>query len=422
MPPAANAGGQPPGRPPGGVKTSSQFQPTKDLVFNVTVPADASTVSVIDAVADVVGLPNVYMVQHLGGAKFQCTVYTSAAMQQLLRHGGLSICGKTVAIEALAPRLTRVACLSLPGYVTDEHLLRALAPYGKVVGIERPTTVDRPTVKNGHRVVQIEMKPEKPVPNFIRVLEHRVICDYPGVLRVCSRCKKAGHYRKDCKEDFCGRCSTFGHTTGSCTAKCRRCRGDHATADCVKPRSFAEVLAGRERRERSAAMEQDGGSDGNTLMGQDGDSEGTTLTEQDGGSEGSTLTSRAASAAEPTAPPESEASQDDSRTKELPPTHVTPTDALQATTAERNPTSEGSSCGSPRPLVIVEDEFCMETNQEEEFHHSKTDGVKDDEFMDSDCSVSSGEVKAARNEIRREHQAKRMKKEESRQSSDDEDT
>ncbi|KAH9384639.1 hypothetical protein HPB48_026649 [Haemaphysalis longicornis] len=111
-------------------------------------------------------------------------------MEQLLRHGGLSICGKTVAVEALAPRLTHVACLSRPGYVADEHLLGAMAPYGKVVAVVGPATVDRPTVRNCHRIVQIEMKPEKPVPNFTRVLEHRVICDYPGVLRVCSRCKK----------------------------------------------------------------------------------------------------------------------------------------------------------------------------------------------------------------------------------------
>ncbi|KAH9365181.1 hypothetical protein HPB48_008946 [Haemaphysalis longicornis] len=121
------------------------------------------------------------------------------------------------------------------GYVIDEHLPRPLTPCGKVIKTKQPATVERPTIQNGHRVVRIEMKPEKPVPKLIRVLEHRDICDYPRVLRVCSRCKKAGHYRNDCKEDFCGRCSTFGHTTESCTAKCRRCRGDYATADCVKP-------------------------------------------------------------------------------------------------------------------------------------------------------------------------------------------
>ncbi|KAH9375597.1 hypothetical protein HPB48_021592 [Haemaphysalis longicornis] len=188
--PADSMGGQTPRRPPGGVKmkTSPSFRPTKDLAFNVTVSADASAVCVIDA--DVVGLPTVYMVQHLGKVEFQCTVHTSAAMEKLLRHGGLSICGKTVAIEALAPGLTRVACLSLPGYVTDEHLLSSMAPNGKVVAVERPATVDHPTVRNSHRIVQIEMKLEKPVPNCIPVLEHHVMCDYHGVLRVCNRCKK----------------------------------------------------------------------------------------------------------------------------------------------------------------------------------------------------------------------------------------
>lgn len=117
------------------------YRPRTSSSTSPCLHADASAVSVIDAIADVVGLPNV--VQHLGGVKFQCTVYTSAAMEQLLRHGGLSICGKTVAIEALAPRLTRVACLSLPGYVADEHLLRAMAPFGKVFAVERPATVDR---------------------------------------------------------------------------------------------------------------------------------------------------------------------------------------------------------------------------------------------------------------------------------------
>ncbi|KAH9369137.1 hypothetical protein HPB48_018886 [Haemaphysalis longicornis] len=163
-------------------------------------------------------------------------------------------------------------------------------------------------VRNGHRVVQIEMKSEKSVPNFIRVLEQRVICDYPGVLLVCSRCKKAGHYRKDCTEDFCGWCSMYGHTTGSCTARCRRCRGDHTTADCVKPRGFAKVLVGRERPERSVTMEEDGEKDGNTPL------------------------SSAASAGEPVAPSQNEANQDEPQSKKSRPPHVTATDALQATT------------------------------------------------------------------------------------------
>ncbi|CAN7937973.1 unnamed protein product, partial [Ixodes hexagonus] len=114
-------------------------------------------------------------------------------MSQLQAHGDLSICGQKAALESLTPRVTRVACMSLPGYVPDDYLVRALAPYGKLVKIERTKHIDRPTVRTGIRIAWMEMRPDKPVPNSIRILEHRVTCDYPGITRVCSRCKEPGH-------------------------------------------------------------------------------------------------------------------------------------------------------------------------------------------------------------------------------------
>ncbi|KAG0441767.1 hypothetical protein HPB47_015857 [Ixodes persulcatus] len=224
------------------------FQPTKALVVNLEAPDAASSVNIIDALSEVVGLRQVFMVQHLQGSRFQVTLYTATAVEKLFAHGELSICGQKVAIETLTPRVTRVACLQLPSYVPDEYLVRALAPYGKVVKLERPTTTDRPTVCNGIRVAWVEMKPEKPVPNFLRVLEHRITCDYPGMTRVCSRCKQPGHFRTACDVPFCRRCSTYGHDVEECTARCRRCAGDHATNDCHKRRSFAEALTNATRR------------------------------------------------------------------------------------------------------------------------------------------------------------------------------
>ncbi|KAM7314245.1 uncharacterized protein ISCGN_004030 [Ixodes scapularis] len=142
------------GRPPDG-GTPSNFQPTKMLTFNVTAPVQASTVDVTDAVADVVGLNQVYMVQHLGGNRFQVILYNSVALEQLNAHGDLSICGQQVATEPLMPRVTRVACLHLPG---------------------------------------------------------------------------------------------FGHAADTCTARCRRCAGSHATTDCVRKKSFAEAVDARSQR------------------------------------------------------------------------------------------------------------------------------------------------------------------------------
>ncbi|XP_042149518.1 uncharacterized protein LOC121837777 [Ixodes scapularis] len=235
------------GRPPDG-GTPSNFQPTKMLTFNVTAPVQASTVDVTDAVADVVGLNQVYMVQHLGGNRFQVILYNSVALEQLNAHGDLSICGQQVATEPLMPRVTRVACLHLPGYVPDEYLVRALSPYGKLVKLERPTITDRPTVCNAIRVAHLEMRSDKPVPNFIRILEHRVTCDYPGISRVCSRCKQPGHFRRSCEVPYCPRCSSFGHAADTCTARCRRCAGSHATTDCVRKKSFAEAVDARSQR------------------------------------------------------------------------------------------------------------------------------------------------------------------------------
>ncbi|EEC08431.1 hypothetical protein IscW_ISCW005679 [Ixodes scapularis] len=114
-------------------------------------------------------------------------------MTQLQAHGDLSICDRKAALESLTPRVTRVACMSIPGYVPDEYFARALAPYGKLVKIERSTHIDRPTVCKGLRTGEREMRPDKPVPNFIRILEHRVTSDYPNVIPICSRCKQQGH-------------------------------------------------------------------------------------------------------------------------------------------------------------------------------------------------------------------------------------
>ncbi|CAN8003044.1 unnamed protein product, partial [Ixodes hexagonus] len=52
------------------------------------------------------------------------------------------------------------------------------SPYGKLVKIERTKHIDRPTVCTGIRIAWMEMRPDKPVANFIRILEHHVTCDY----------------------------------------------------------------------------------------------------------------------------------------------------------------------------------------------------------------------------------------------------
>lgn len=88
------------------------------------------------------------------------------------------------------------------------------------------------------------MNEQNPVPNFLRVSGHRATFDYRNVSKVCRRCRKEGHFRTQCKEEYCERCSSFGHTTVACSSACRRCGDAHATADCVNRRSYSAAARG----------------------------------------------------------------------------------------------------------------------------------------------------------------------------------
>ncbi|KAL1433499.1 hypothetical protein MTO96_012498 [Rhipicephalus appendiculatus] len=87
---------------------------------------------------------------------------------------------------------------------------------------------------------------KKPIPNFLSVQGFTVMCDYRGVQKVCSRCRLVGQIGKDCATPRCTRCNVFGHATEGCIEPCRRCSGNHATADCIRPKSFAAAAAGEQ--------------------------------------------------------------------------------------------------------------------------------------------------------------------------------
>ncbi|KAM7300839.1 hypothetical protein ISCGN_016424 [Ixodes scapularis] len=132
----------------------------------------------------------------------------------------------------------------LPTYVRNDLLVQALSAHGKVLEITHATYRSTPTVKTGTRYVRIEMKESDSVPNFLRIGGHRATFDYPGIKRVCRRCRLEGHIRANCTTEPCDRCAVFGHATEGCTSDCRRCGGSHATVDCVARWSYSSMVAG----------------------------------------------------------------------------------------------------------------------------------------------------------------------------------
>lgn len=80
--------------------SQASFQPTKALV-NFEAPNAASSVNILNALSEVIGLRQVFMVQHLQGSRFQVTLHTVADVRKMFAHGELSICGQKVAIETI---------------------------------------------------------------------------------------------------------------------------------------------------------------------------------------------------------------------------------------------------------------------------------------------------------------------------------
>ncbi|CAN7940960.1 unnamed protein product [Ixodes hexagonus] len=221
----------------------SHTPPPKAGAFDIVVPLGTSPDDLIDAVAGVVGLPEVYSAQHLGAQSFQIVVNSRSAAAKLKEAGAVTIASTQVPIVPVGPQVTNVTCMFLPTFVRNELLVQALSAHGKALEIIHAMYHRTPTVKTGTRHIKMEMESD-PVPNFLRVGGHRATFDYRGIKRVCRRCRGEGHIRANCTTEYCDRCAVFGHATEGCTVSCRRCGGSHATVDCAVRRSYSSMVSG----------------------------------------------------------------------------------------------------------------------------------------------------------------------------------
>lgn len=223
--------------------------PPKAHCFTFSAPEGSTVDDVIDALEVVTGPAGIKSLQHMGGVKFGAAAANVHAATKLKSRGAILLNGVSVPLVSVGPEIVHVTVFRVPLWVGDAALATALSAYGNVQHVHEPVFKGRPGVGTGVRVARVEMK--KPIPNFLTVQGYNVMCDYRGVQKVCSKCRNAGHIAKDCSTPRCARCNVFGHATEGCTEPCRKCSGSHATADCIRPKSFAAAAA-------AAAEEQEG--------------------------------------------------------------------------------------------------------------------------------------------------------------------
>ncbi|XP_076308686.1 uncharacterized protein LOC143224115 [Tachypleus tridentatus] len=117
-----------------------------------------------------------------------------------------------------------------------------LSAYGTVRKIEHEQQ-SCPGVCTGNRHVYLDMR--TPVPNFIVVKGFRVMCNYPGILRLCRCCGQEGHLLAKCQTPRCGICLEYGHVNAACTIRCSICSGGHTSSQCPRRvATYASVAAG----------------------------------------------------------------------------------------------------------------------------------------------------------------------------------
>ena len=149
-----------------------------------------------------VGERKVSAVQALSPIKYHVQ-YKHSSDRHAAEINGISFRGVHLTPLPAYEEVKSVFVEKAPLHMQDKYLYEALAPYGRVIGVQHLTIKEFPSVRSGTR--RVSMVVTKAIPRIINIGGFPVVFNYRGQPTQCYVCQEVGHASKDCPNSRQGR-------------------------------------------------------------------------------------------------------------------------------------------------------------------------------------------------------------------------
>ena len=149
-----------------------------------------------------VGERRVSAVQALSPIKYNIQ-FKKSSDRHAAEINGIAFRGVQLTLLPAYEEVKSVFVEKAPLQMQDNYLYEALAPYGRVIGVQHLAIKGFPSVRSGTR--RVSMVVTKAIPRIINIGGFPVVFNYRGQPTQCYVCQAVGHASKDCPKSRQGR-------------------------------------------------------------------------------------------------------------------------------------------------------------------------------------------------------------------------